>query len=92
MSPQRMTIHMWFGSQSQHYHDVSCVYVPSMCGMIGILADHCSMVSVLAPGMMVVWQDTSGEHEYPISGGLMAVHDNTVTIWTASHNSLAPSK
>ncbi len=87
-----MKIQIWVGGQSEHHTDLSSVYLPTMSGMMGILVDHCSMVSVLAPGVMSITPETGPSYEHSITGGLMAVHDNTITIWTAGHGPVNTSQ
>lgn len=55
------------------------VVAPAWDGMLGILRGHAPMVTLLGTGRVTVRGD-AGEVRFQVSGGVLQVHDNRVTI------------
>lgn len=55
------------------------VVAPAWDGMLGILRGHAPMVTLLGTGQVTV-RGEAGEARFRVSGGVLQVHDNRVTI------------
>lgn len=62
-------------------NDVDMVTVSTQDGQIGILPEHISLMSQLAPGELIIKQGNK-ENAMVVGGGLLQVADNIVTIAT----------
>ena len=59
------------------------VTAPGEMGYLGILAHHAPLVTTLTAGRLVCRQPDDRLRQWVISGGLLEVRDNLVTVLTA---------
>src|SRR5690606_35221525 len=62
--------------------DVTSVVVPASDGLLGVLANHAPIMTLLGEGPMKVSTAEGGEKFYHLSGGFLEVHDNKATVLT----------
>jgi F-type H+-transporting ATPase subunit epsilon len=76
------TIHLDFVSQDSvvFSEDVNEVLVPGGEGQMGILPHHAPLMTVLAPGEVVVRRSGIEDQYFAVSGGWMEVRPDKVTI------------
>lgn len=61
--------------------DVACVFAPTSSGEIGIYPQHSALLSTLKPGEVRLQTDNGIESIY-VSGGIIEVQPDTVTIFS----------
>jgi F-type H+-transporting ATPase subunit epsilon len=60
--------------------EVRKVLLPGADGVFTVLKDHTPLLSTLAPGVVVGYDDAGKEHYFAVTGGCVTVTDNTVTV------------
>ena len=63
-------------------HTTVAVVAPGEMGYLGILANHAPLVTTLATGRLVCHQPDGPTRQWTISGGLLEVRQNLVTVLT----------
>ena len=61
--------------------EASCVFAPATMGEIGVYPQHVPLISTLKPGEVRVETENGVESIY-VSGGIVEVQPNTVTIFS----------
>lgn len=59
--------------------EVSAVHLPGTMGAFTVLPGHATLISTLTPGR-VRYTDATGEHQVEITGGLVDIYANTVSV------------
>ena len=59
---------------------VESVLVPGMVGDFLVLSNHAPCVSSIRPGFLEFTEGSSGKQRYFVSGGIIEVMDNTVSL------------
>ena len=65
-------------------HDTVAVVAPGELGYLGILAHHAPLVTTLTRGNLVCHQPDGQMRQWTLSGGLLEVRDNIVTVLTST--------
>jgi F-type H+-transporting ATPase subunit epsilon len=82
--------HLQIFTQAEKVLDtsVTSVVVPASDGLLGVLANHAPIMTLLGEGPMKVALSDGGEKFFVLSGGFLEVHDNKATVLT---DTLTPS-
>lgn len=59
---------------------VESLVAPGLLGSFGVLADHAPMVAALRPGVVRIVEDEQQASFFVISGGVIDINANTVTL------------
>lgn len=60
--------------------EVSVVHLPGAMGAFTVLPGHASLISTLTPGEIRFTETDSKEHSVNITGGIVDVDDNIVSV------------
>ena len=60
--------------------EVESVLVPGMVGDFLVLSNHAPCISSIRPGFLEVSEETSNKQRYFVSGGIIEVINNTVSV------------
>jgi F-type H+-transporting ATPase subunit epsilon len=60
--------------------DARSIVAPGSEGYLGILTNHAPLITALAPGKLVVTDDSNRMSDFALSGGFLEVAHNVVTI------------
>lgn len=60
--------------------EVEKVLIPGADGIFTVLKDHTPVLTTLAPGVLIAYQQDGTEHYFAINGGCANINDNTVTV------------
>lgn len=64
--------------------DVTSIMAPGDLGYLGVLADHTPLITTLKQGYLEITDPNGVKSRMTLSGGIMEVFKNTVTILTDS--------
>ncbi|MBI4355578.1 MAG: ATP synthase F1 subunit epsilon [Candidatus Omnitrophica bacterium] len=64
--------------------EVVSVVAPGEIGYLGILANHASLLTTLTAGRLTYRTADGTTHQRPVTGGLLEVHQNRVTVLASS--------
>ena len=68
--------------------EASSVVAPGWDGMLGILPNHAPMIALLGSGRLSVDRAGGGAKEYHVSGGVLKVEKNQVTILPETYSGI----
>ncbi len=71
--------------------DVASLVAPAWDGMVGILPHHAPFLALLGTGELTVDVPGGGRRSFWVSGGVMKVEDNHVTVLTEHADTEAPN-
>lgn len=76
------TIHVEIVSAEGHIHSgpANMVFAPAKMGEIGIAPRHAPLLTALKPGEVRVQDPEGGEHYFYVTGGMLEVQPNHVTV------------
>lgn len=83
MNGSRQRVLVITPEQVVYDRDARFVVVPGTEGELGILPGHAPLITLLKGGLMRIGQDVE-ESKFVISGGLLEVRDNRVTVLTGA--------
>ena len=63
-----------------HSGDAAMVFAPASMGEVGIAPRHAPMLTTLKPGEVRVQDEEGGEEAFYITGGMLEIQPNQVTI------------
>ncbi len=63
-----------------HSGDATMVFAPASMGEVGIAPRHAPMLTTLKPGEVRVQSEEGGEEAFYITGGMLEIQPNQVTI------------
>ena len=63
--------------------EVKSVTLPGTMGSFTVLHDHASLISTLTPGLVVYVDNEGAKHDTPISGGIVSVDNNIISVCVA---------
>jgi F-type H+-transporting ATPase subunit epsilon len=70
--------------------DAASLVVPAWDGMVGVLPKHAPMLALLGTGELSVDLQTGGSRSFQVSGGVMKVEKDHVTVLTEHAGPGAP--
>ncbi len=63
--------------------EVKSVTLPGTMGSFTVLKDHASLISTLAPGLVVYTDNGGATHDTEITGGIVSVDNNIISVCVA---------
>ena len=60
--------------------EAAAVVAPAWDGQVGILPGHAPLLTLLASGALSIEPESGARREFQVSGGVMKVESNTVTV------------
>ena len=84
MAAPSFTLRLLSPEGTAEEHDAVAVVAPGEMGYLGILAHHAPLVTTLTRGNLVCHQPDSQMRQWALSGGLLEVRDNIVTVLTSA--------
>ena len=84
MAEPTFTLRLLAADGTTEEYDTVAVVAPGEMGYLGILAHHAPLVTTLAPGRLVWRGPDEQSHQQEITGGLLEVRQDRVTVLTAS--------
>ena len=60
-------------------HTAEAVFLPGAAGAFEVLKGHAPIISALSKGD-IRWRDASGEHDRPVSGGMVMVENDIIKV------------
>ena len=82
MAEPAFTLRLLAPDGTKEDFEAVAVTAPGEMGYLGILAHHAPLVTTLAEGRLVCRQPDGQARQWSISGGLLEVRDNLVTVLT----------
>ena len=84
MAEPAFTLRLLSPDGTAEEHDTVAVVAPGEMGYLGILAHHAPLVTTLTHGRLVCHQPDGQTRQWTLSGGLLEVRDNVVTVLTSA--------